>query len=759
MFNRRSFRDSADRVEHAAASAETRIDPRSPASVRRKARDLKPNRPLVLVVEDDRLTREMSSESIRAAGMRVVQCESGDSALELLAAQRPDLVLLDLAMPGLSGLETLREIRRERALRDVPVVVVTGHGDLPTIQAAYQAGATDFVIKPVVHPILVARIRYILKSSAAFEKLDSARRALEDAQRLLRSGSWEWEARRGRLWVSESLRSMLSIAEELHTPMRLADLARWVHPEERSSAASRFQGCFDNGDEVLLDHRLVTTEGEVLHVRQQVARLVDDAGGVLGLQGVILDRTPEERAFRQADLFAHYDAETGLPNRRLLLERLDRAIDAAVLAGHRVAVVCLELERATSLRSALDESAHRALLRAIAERLSNAARDPSIAAAAGRRPRTWVAHARETRFAIVLSSFHESGDAIELAERMREALDEPFELDAPGGFVGSPVSAGIAFSPGDGIRPGDLLRAAETALDAERSKGSAGLTAANPQRIAAIEKGLIEEASLYRAFRSGRVTAGFAPIASLSSGRRVGLMARAFAASEGSGAPVAIDSEIARRSGWAKALARWLVPEACARSRDWPAAVRESIRLCVDVPTSCLRRREFPACLEAVLKQSAREPGTLEIGLGDLAGAAIDSELVAAIEAVRTIGVRIALSGFGPDPNGLGRMALLPFDALRIDGAALAPFVESHRGAPEWIAALVAFGHAQDALVVAMGVGSVRALRVFRDCGVDQIEGPVLGAHVDPSRVPECLDRDLLAGAGEPSGSIEAEED
>ncbi len=757
MFNRTRFRDSAARVERAEASSPKNFEARSFASTRCESWRLRPDRPLVLVVEDDRLTREMSSECIRAAGMRVVQCESGDSALELLSEQRPDLVLLDLAMPGISGIETLRAIRRDRALRELPVIVVTGHGDLPTIQLAYQSGATDFVNKPIVHPILVARIRYILKSSAAFEKLDAARRSLEDAQRLLRSGSWEWDGRTGRLWISESLRSMLSLGHETSAPTHLGDLVRWVHPEERSSAATRFQSCFDSGAEVLLDHRLLTTEGEILHVRQQVARLVGDEGDVLGLQGVILDRTTEERAFRQADLFEHYDAETGLPNRRLLLERLDRAIDAAVLAGNRVAVVCLELERASDFRSSLDESAHQALLRAMAERLSSAARDSSIAAAAGRRPRTWVAHARDTRFAVVVSSFHESGDALGLAERMREALEEPFELDALGGFVGSPVCAGIALSPGDGIRPGDLLRAAESALDAAR--GGCGLMASSPERLEQIEAMLIREAGFYRAFRSGDRAVGFAPIASLSSGRAVGLMARAVLPGDVGGAPAVVDAELARRSGWGSALARWLIAEACDRSRDWKHASRGSVRICVDVPASCIRRPDFVANLEALLRKSERAPGTLEIGVCEASRAELDPELVASIDAIRRIGVRIALPLFGPHPEGLTRLLELPCDALRIDCTGFASLVESRCSGPDWIMALVAIGRARDATVVATGVDSVRALHVFRRCGVDQIEGPIIGAPVESSRVAEWLERNLLPAAESRTGSINAEED
>src|SRR3954447_5440426 len=115
----------------------------------------------ILLVEDDPSIREVTAIGLRAAGFDVDTATDGSAGLERWRRDRPDLVLLDVMLPRLDGLEVCREIRREST---VPIVMLTARGDTIDVVVGLEAGADDYVRKPFEMPELVARIRAALRS-------------------------------------------------------------------------------------------------------------------------------------------------------------------------------------------------------------------------------------------------------------------------------------------------------------------------------------------------------------------------------------------------------------------------------------------------------------------------------------------------------------------------------------------------------------------------------------------------------------------
>jgi len=122
----------------------------------------------VLVVDDNQQNREVAEGHLVGAGYRVLQAEGGAEALSLLASRRPDLVMLDVLMPGMDGYETCRRIRALPEVGDTPVLFLTALGDLETHRAAMESGADDFLTKPLNRTELLIRVRSLLRIKQLF---------------------------------------------------------------------------------------------------------------------------------------------------------------------------------------------------------------------------------------------------------------------------------------------------------------------------------------------------------------------------------------------------------------------------------------------------------------------------------------------------------------------------------------------------------------------------------------------------------------
>jgi PleD family two-component response regulator len=148
---------------------------------------------LVLLVDDDPVARLLTASALAERNWRVIEADGGAHALELFAENQPDVVVLDALMPDIDGFVTCERLRRLPGGEHVPVLMLTGLDDEPSIARAYEAGATDFFVKSTTQwTLLSERLRYLIRASRMREELAESRAKLTKAQRIARLGSWEW---------------------------------------------------------------------------------------------------------------------------------------------------------------------------------------------------------------------------------------------------------------------------------------------------------------------------------------------------------------------------------------------------------------------------------------------------------------------------------------------------------------------------------------------------------------------------------------
>jgi CheY-like chemotaxis protein len=122
------------------------------------------NAPLILVVDDYQDAREMYAEYLQFSGFRVAEARNGNEAVDQAFALKPDLILMDLSLPGMDGWEATRRLKADEATRHIPIVALTGHALAGASEGARRAGCDSFVTKPCLPDDLVVEVKRMLSA-------------------------------------------------------------------------------------------------------------------------------------------------------------------------------------------------------------------------------------------------------------------------------------------------------------------------------------------------------------------------------------------------------------------------------------------------------------------------------------------------------------------------------------------------------------------------------------------------------------------
>ena len=142
--------------------------------------------PLILIIDDEPTQRLLTRDCLEREGFRVVEAADGDTGLQLMRTDPPDAVLLDLMMPGRDGYSVCAEVRSDKLLQHIPIIMVTGRDDPAAVERSFYVQATDFITKPVLWALLPHRLRFVIRTS---RMKDDLRVALHDASAANRAKS------------------------------------------------------------------------------------------------------------------------------------------------------------------------------------------------------------------------------------------------------------------------------------------------------------------------------------------------------------------------------------------------------------------------------------------------------------------------------------------------------------------------------------------------------------------------------------------
>jgi diguanylate cyclase (GGDEF)-like protein len=694
-----------------------------------------PKLPTVLIVDDDDVMRMLEQETLLQFDFEVREAADGETALDMLVEPPPDLVLLDVDMPGVNGFEVCRRIRQHWDATEVPVIMVTGMDDLASINHAYEAGANDFISKPINWPILGYRARYVLRSAQAArtlreleEKQAAIVRAMPDMIFLVnRDGTV--------LDYKEGYGTTPFVAAGEFLGRRVADV---LPADVAQILLHGIERALDKSDLQSVLYKLPMADG----AHHYEARLAPSGADkvVVVVRDITLQKLNEEKIRR----LAYFDTLTGMPNRQHFIERLDHELLRAREDNSQLALLFLDLDGFKRINDTLGHSAGDHLLQAVAARLKERLRAGDIVS----RPALDESSLHFARlggdeFTVVLPNIEDTQVVKLIAERVQTVLNQPFQIGEEEITVSA--SIGIAIFPTDGNDAAALLKHADTAMYHAKDQGrnnwqmySKTLTTQAMARLSLendIRKGL--ERDEFRLFYQPQVMA--------HDGRIVGMEAliRWQHPQRGLVSPAEF-IPVAEESGLIVPIGEWVIRAACRQVRAWQLAGLATPRVAVNLSARQLRAPTFIGDVTAIIAETGIRADLLELELTE--SILMDSELqrIEGLHHLRALGVQFSIDDFGTGYSSLAYVKRFPIGMLKIDQSFVRGLPHSANDAGI-TTAIIAMAHSLDLDVIAEGVETLQQREFLHRAQCGKLQGYLFSPPVPPDMMERFLRQGYIA--------------
>ena len=612
----------------------------------------------LLIVDDNELNRDMLARRLERKGFEVILAAGARELLQRLTEGNVDVVLLDIEMPEISGLEVLKTLRESYSPVELPVIMVTAKNQSDDVVKALDLGANDYVTKPIDFAVTLARIGTQLSHKRAQEALKESEERYALAARGANDGLWDWNLQTNTVYFSPRWKAMMGCQES-----EIADKAEeWfgrIHEADRERVkqeiAAHQQGLTQQFES---EHRILHKDGSFRWMLSRGLAVHDSSGKALRMAGWQTDITQGKVS----------DPLTGLPNRLLFTDRITRLIKHSKRReGYLFGVLFLDLDGFKMVNDSLGHLVGDQLLVGVANRLEKCLRATDMVARVGRD--FIVARLGGDEFTVLLDGLKDPADAKQAAERLMKAVAAPFNLS--GKEVFTSVSVGIAISNAANYELADeILRDADTAMYRAKSLGKARYEIFDADMRANVMARLQLEMDLHRAIERHEFSNFYQPIISLASGEIVGFesLLRWHHPTRGQLGPeefiaVAEETGLIRELGW------WNLRESCRQMAEWRAnyAAYSDLTISVNLSARQFLQPNLIADIQSVLLEFGLPPEALRLELTESTVMGDPSAAIEMLEEIKALGISLAIDDFGTGYSSLSYLHRFPLDTLKID--------------------------------------------------------------------------------------------
>jgi diguanylate cyclase (GGDEF)-like protein len=678
----------------------------------------------ILIVDDEGVTRMMIRRVLEDYGYRVLEAQDGQTATRLCDAESPDLVLMDVRMPVMNGFDACRSIRRSLRSGHTPVLMLTALDDVMAVTLAFEAGATDFVTKPINWALLAQRVRYALRTSLTERELRESQLALARAQKIARLGQWRLDFDTGRIHCSRELRDMLGLTTPDQLSVREVLASVFVEDRARLHRFTRDLRRTQREREVEIRVNGPAAPAKFLFLSGDV--MLDEAGKPCAIFGVAQDVSERRHAEARLSYYAHFDELTGLPNRVLFRDRVSTAVTAATQGGRPFAVMNIEVDVLQRTQASVAQAASDRILKAVALRLASVLRD-----------RDSLCRLEGDSFALLVTDVENELEVAASAKRLVDAFAVPLPVDD--WELLAAVHIGVALYPSDGQEVDTLLQHSGAARSRARETTGSGYHFYTADMHDRVINRLNTEVALYRGLERGEFELHYQPKVDLRSGQVTGVEALLRWNRPGMGLQMPDQFiDILEQTGLIMEAGDWVLREACAAIRSMP------LSLAVNISPRQFLHPNLADRLMRMLDEIQFPADRLELEITEQIVVEDEERAIATLHDLASRGIRVALDDYGTGFSSLQRLKRLPLHTLKIDKYFVISLVNSKADAAI-VRSTIDLCHQLDIHVVAEGVEDDVAMGMLRDYGCDVAQGYGICRPLSMSRLTEWMATSTVA--------------
>jgi diguanylate cyclase (GGDEF)-like protein len=717
----------------------------------------------ILSIEDDPEVRSVIIEYLDSKGYATLEAEDGETGLDLFAAENPNLVLLDLRLPGIDGLEVLGHISKDAP--HIPIIIVSGKETIKDASECLKLGAWDYIAKPLfdlqvldiaVHNALeqaklkLAKDRFQQNLDLELQRdtSDLLLRTLELEKAYSKLNRELEERRRVERAIQQERTFIQTILDGIHDPARIIgpdfgvlimnQAALVLLPSKQTSLKELTcyeayrqtdTPCADENHPCVLKEVLKTgkaasvlhrelIEGEKERVFEiEASPLWNPDGSLHGVLEVI--RNVSENLSVEAQLrehrerlyhLVHHDALTNLPNRMLLQDRLSRMMTKAMRHKNYVAVLFLDLDRFKKINETLGHDVGDKLLLEVGKRLESCVRRSDTVARLG-----------GDEFAVLLDDLQDVKFVAVVARKILQALSKPILIQDYELYATS--SIGISLFPDDSENVDDLLRCADTALYRAKDAGKNNYQYYTTDMNTRAFEFLLLESGLRKALENNELVVFYQPLIDLKDDKLIGMEAliRWQHPEKGMISPGDF-IPLAEETGLIEPIGEWVLRAACAQNKEWQDAGYPPVKVSVNMSARQFNKRNFAEQITSILDETGLSPEYLGLEITESVIMQDVKSTISKLKELHDLGISISIDDFGTGYSSLSYLKLFPIDNLKIDRSFV--FSISTDSTDAAIAAsVIALAHSMNLKVVAEGVETKEQLEVLREQGCDYVQG------------------------------------
>jgi diguanylate cyclase (GGDEF)-like protein/PAS domain S-box-containing protein len=674
----------------------------------------------ILIVDDEIRNRKLLRVLLEADGYLTVDLASGEEALAYIAQTPPQLVLLDVMMPGLDGYAVARTLKSDPSTVNIPIIMVSAQNDQGARLAGLDAGAEDFLTKPVDRAELWLRVRNLLRLKSYSDFLLNHSVILEQqvqeraADLLLFRAAMDVTAD-AILLVN---RNTMRLIEVNATACKMFGYTRdellQISPAELGmSSIQELESDYDeivanHNPEALTETQMQRKNGTWMQVDvRQHAHHSDESWIIVNFIRDIAERKEVEKRLHR---MAHYDALTGLPNRLLFYETLEKTLAYAVEKGWLVAVLFLDIDHFKNVNDTLGHAVGDELLRQVSDRLMQCVRI-----------RDTVGRLGGDEFALMLVMEDNLQSAALVVNKICDVLQEPFQLH--GHEVMVSASIGITVCPDDASDSETLIKYADTAMYRAKQAGRNTYRFFTTQMNIEVLTRLDLENALRKAVENNEFILHYQPKVNLISGLVVGIEALIRWRRPGYGLiPPNQFIPVLEDTGLIVTVGGWVVIEACKQIAQWNNSAIGPVQISVNVSRRQFIDGDFESEVEKALQENNIPAHLLELELTESSLMDNTARTINILQNLEKRGVHISIDDFGTGYSSLAYLQRFPVNKLKIDMAFIRDIMTNPDDAAITLA-IISMAHTLKLEVIAEGVETEAQLRYLQRNHCDQIQG------------------------------------